>query len=138
MISSGFWQIPLPPLRALPTSASAAGAAINSRIGTLQTTLSSDLGVTGFTLTPSLPATALTQPELNALLTDPTGPIALRLNAATQTFRGDAEAGTSLTLVDHWDRGAAPWRVPGFPVGAGSVSDRSTGEPGPAARSRHG
>ena len=91
---------------AVPTSASAAGAAINSRIGTLQTTLSSDLGVTGFTLTPSLPATALTQPELNALLTDPTGPIALRLNAATQTFRGDAEAGTTFTLLDHWDRGA--------------------------------
>jgi hypothetical protein len=77
---------------ALPTSASAAGAAIDSRVVALQTTLSSDLGVTGFTLTPSL--------------TDPTGPIALRLNDATQTFRGDAEAGTSLTLLDHWDRGA--------------------------------
>ena len=91
---------------ALPTSASAAGAAIDSRVVALQITLSSDLGVTGFTLTPALPASAITEPELTGLLTDPTGPIALRLNDATQTFRGDAEVGTSFTLVDHWDRGA--------------------------------
>jgi len=42
---------------ALPTSASVAGTAVTSRVAALQTTLAADLGVTGFTLAPALPAT---------------------------------------------------------------------------------
>ena len=90
----------------LPTTASAAGTALDSRIAALQTTLSSDLGVTGFTLAPALPPVALTEPELTQLLTSPAGPVAARLTQAPVTFRGDAEIGASLTLIDQWDRGA--------------------------------
>jgi hypothetical protein len=91
---------------ALPTSASVAGSALDARVVALQTTLSSNLGVTGFTLTPALPQTAVTEPELTQLLTSPGGSVSERLTQAPVTFRGDAEVGASLTLVDRWDRGA--------------------------------
>jgi hypothetical protein len=48
----------------------------------------------------------LTEAELIDLLTDPNGPVAVRLTDAPVTFRGDAEVGASLTLIDRWDRGA--------------------------------
>ena len=89
---------------ALPTTTSPAGTALDGRVVTLQATLSSDLGVTGFSLTPALPETALTKAELDELLTSPTG-LALRLDESSVTFRGDAELGAALTLIDRWDRG---------------------------------
>jgi hypothetical protein len=88
---------------ALPTTTSAAGTALDARIVALQTTLGSDLGVTGFTLTPALPETVLTGPELDQLLSGPS--VALRLDESETTFRGDAEVGAALTLIDRWDRG---------------------------------
>jgi len=90
----------------LPTAASVAGTALDSRVVALQTTLASDLGVSGFTLTPSLPTEAITKSELTDMLTSPAGPVAVRLSDAPVVFRGDAEVGASLTLVDRWDRGA--------------------------------
>jgi hypothetical protein len=87
----------------VPTLISTAGAAIDARVAALQNTLESSLSVPGFTTSPALPAEALTQAELFEGLT---GPLALRLGQAKVTFRGDAEAGAAVTLIDRWDRGA--------------------------------
>ena len=92
---------------AIPTAPSTAGTALVSRIAALQTTLSTNLGISGFTLAPSLPASALTEAEFTEIVTDAAGPIALRLDQSTTTFRGDAEVGAALTLIDRWDRGPA-------------------------------
>jgi hypothetical protein len=92
---------------ALPTATSTAGTALGSRIVALQTTLSTNLGISGFTLTPTLPASALAEAEFTQIVTSAAGPIALRLDQATTTFRGDAEVGAALTLIDRWDRGPA-------------------------------
>jgi hypothetical protein len=86
----------------VPTLISTAGAAIDARIAALQNTLGTSLSVPGFTTGPSLPASPVTQPELVQELT---GPLALRLNQDKVTFRGDAEAGAALTLIDRWDLG---------------------------------
>jgi hypothetical protein len=88
----------------IPTAPSPAGAAVDARITALQTTLTG-LNVPGFTLAPALPGAPLTEPELDQFLTAPGGPIALRLGQSKVTFRGDAEAGAALTLIDRWDRG---------------------------------
>ncbi len=92
---------------ALPTQTSTAGAAIDSRVVSLQTTLSTSLGISGFTLTPNLHASALTEAEFTQMVTGTDGPIALRLDQAATTFRGDAEVGAAVTLIDRWDRGSA-------------------------------
>jgi len=91
---------------ALPTSASVAGTALDARVIALQTTLSGNLGVSGFSLTPALPEAALTEAELAQIFSAPDG-LALRLAQSTATFRGDAEVGAALTLIDSWDRGAS-------------------------------
>jgi hypothetical protein len=88
----------------IPTAPSPAGTAVDARIAALQTTLAS-LNVPGFTLTPALPDAPLSQAELEQFLTSPGEPIALRLGQSKVTFRGDAEAGAALTLIDRWDRG---------------------------------
>jgi hypothetical protein len=90
---------------ALPTTTSAAGVAMNARITALQTTLSSSLSVPGFTLAPTLPSAVMTEADLTQLLTSP--PVSVRLSQSKVTFRGDAEVGTTLTLVDRWDRGTS-------------------------------
>jgi hypothetical protein len=90
---------------ALPTTTSAAGTALDARITALQNVLASSLDVTGFTLTPTLPQSPLSETELVQLLSSPGGPFALRLSQSTVTFRGDAEVGAALTLSDQWDRG---------------------------------
>ena len=90
---------------ALPTTASVAGTELDAQVVALQNTLSADLGVTGFTLVPALPETPLTGADLVQLLTAPGGPVAAQLTQDPVTFRGDAEVGASLTLLDRWDRG---------------------------------
>jgi hypothetical protein len=91
---------------ALPIAASAAGTAINGRITALQNTLASSLAVPGFTLTPELPQEPVSEADLVQMLSSVSGPLRLRLDESRMTFRGDAEAGAALTLVDTWDRGA--------------------------------
>ena len=86
----------------VPTLSSTAGTAIDARIAALQSTLESSLNVPGFTTGPALPDVAVTQADLFQTLN---GPLAMRLGESKVTFRGDAEAGASLTLVDGWDRG---------------------------------
>jgi hypothetical protein len=116
---------------AIPTGNSVAGAALDGRVVALQNTLAVDLNVSGFTLTPALPATALTEAELEQVLSAPGGPIAVRLSQSAVTFRGDAEAGATVTLVDHWDRGtrrggfrAALSGLVRLPTGRREQSDR--------------
>lgn len=86
----------------VPTSSSATGAAILARVGGLQNTLASTLGVPGFEIAPALPQDPVGEDGLRQVLTDP---LALRLGQSSVTFRGDAEIGAALTLIDHWDRG---------------------------------
>jgi hypothetical protein len=116
---------------AIPTGNSVAGAALDGRVVALQNTLAVDLNVSGFTLTPALPETALTDAELEQALSAPGGPIAVRLTQSPVTFRGDAEAGATVTLVDHWDRGtrrggfrAALSGLVRLPTGRREQSDR--------------
>lgn len=87
----------------VPTASSAAGAALDTRIGALQNTLAVDLGVSGFISNPALPVEVLTQSDLNGFITSSLG---LRVDEAKVTFRGDAEAGAAITLIDRWDRGS--------------------------------
>ena len=114
----------------IPTVSSPAGSAVDTRITTLQTTFAS-LNVPGFTLTPALPSAPLAEAELDQYLTSPGGPIALSLGESKLTFRGDAEAGAALTLVDRWDRGrgrgglrAAVSGLVRFPTGRRANPDR--------------
>jgi hypothetical protein len=48
----------------------------------------------------------VSETDLVQLLSSVGGPLQLRLDESRMTFRGDAEAGATLTLVDSWDRGA--------------------------------
>jgi hypothetical protein len=89
----------------VPTSGSTAGAAMLGRISALQNTLASDLAVPGFTQSPALPTAPLGEEGLQQVFT---GTLALRTDEALVTFRGDAEAGAAVTLIDNWDKGTRP------------------------------
>jgi hypothetical protein len=58
--------------------------------------------VSGFSSGPALPGEVLSQSDLNTFISST---LALRLDDAKVTFRGDAEAGAAITLIDRWDRG---------------------------------
>jgi hypothetical protein len=92
----------------VPTTSSEAGAAMTARIAALQAILSGSLGVTSFSEPVVLPAERTTSADLLDYVSDFAGPIALRTGESKITFRGDAEAGAALTLLDHWDRGHRP------------------------------
>ena len=89
----------------VPTATSTAGTAITARVTSLQASLTNEFGVSGFTEAPVLPTEPATTEAFVAALADPNGPIATRPGETLLTFRGDAETGVALTLVDHWDRG---------------------------------
>jgi hypothetical protein len=112
---------------ALPTTTSGAGTALTARITALQNTLASNLNVTGFTLAPALPETVLTKAEFPELLSR----LNLRESQSPVSFRGDAEVGAAVTLVDRWDRGArrgglrtAVSGLVRLPTGRRELSDR--------------
>jgi hypothetical protein len=114
----------------VPTSASAAGGALDARLTGLQNTLASSLSVPGFTLLPALPAQPLTEGDLTDFLSALNGPVGVRLSQSTVTFRGEAEAGAALTLIDRWDRGTrrgglrtAVAGLVRFPTGRRELSD---------------
>lgn len=114
----------------VPTATSPGGTAVTSTITSLQGTLSGSLGISGFTLTPELPATPVSGAEVLALLGDPA--VGVRLGETKITFRGDAEAGVALTLADHWDRGGrrggfrtAVEGLARFPTGRRARTDRA-------------
>ncbi|HUR95715.1 MAG TPA: hypothetical protein VMY76_14120 [Gemmatimonadales bacterium] len=115
----------------VPTATSTAGTAVAARVAELQATLAGDFGVGGFTSTPALPSEAVTTDALVTSFSDPSGPIASRPGDTKLTFRGDAEAGVALTLVDRWDRGehrggfrAAIEGLVRFPTGRVAQPDR--------------
>jgi hypothetical protein len=96
--------------------------AIGARVASLQTTLGTDLGVAGFTAAPTLPTAALTAAEFETALADPEGPVGMLTDESLVRFRGDAEAGVALTLVDRYrersEAGSGPrWRPVRFPTG---------------------
>lgn len=112
----------------VPTATSGTGAAVLTRIAGFQNTLASSLGVPGFSLAPVLPPDPLGEDGLNQVLA---GPLALRVGQSRVTFRGDAEAGATLTLVDNWDHGtrrggfrAALSGLARFPTGLRDRSER--------------
>lgn len=115
----------------VPTATSPAGTAMTTRIADLQTTLASDFGVSGFTAPPALPTAPVTVDEFVGFLADPTGPIATRPGESKVTFRGDAEIGAALTLVDHWDRER---HHGGFRVAAEGLVRLPTGRVAPTDR----
>jgi hypothetical protein len=86
----------------VPTTSSAAGGAVLARVTSLQTTMASNLQVPGFTLAPGLAEAPLGDDQLRQILTAGLG---LRIDEARVTFRGDAEVGAAITLIDSWDRG---------------------------------
>jgi hypothetical protein len=111
----------------VPTTTSAAGTAMDARILALQGTLTTALNVPGFSATPALPDQPVTQTEVTQVLSNG---LALRTDEAKVTFRGDAEAGAAITLVDRWDRGrqrggfrAALSALARFPTGRRDRSD---------------
>jgi hypothetical protein len=112
----------------VPTATSGAGTAVLARVTNLQNTLASSLDVPDFILAPELPPTPLDQGGLRQLLT---GPLGLRIDESKVTFRGDAEVGATLTLIDRWDRGtrrggfrAAVSGLIRLPTGSRELSDR--------------
>jgi hypothetical protein len=115
----------------VPTAGSEAGTAIAARVATLQSVLSGSLGVTSFAEAPALPVERATATELLEYVGDLSGPVAIRPGDSKITFRGDAEAGAALTLIDHWDRGhrlggfrAAIETLVRFPTGSVARTDR--------------
>jgi hypothetical protein len=112
----------------VPTATSTAGTTVATRVTQLQSVLAGTLGVSGFTTTPALPSDLVTTTDF---LDYVRGTLGLRPGDSKVTFRGDAEAGAAVTLVDHWDlgshRGGARAAVQGlvrFPTGAIARSDR--------------
>jgi hypothetical protein len=89
----------------VPLAGSDAGVAIDARVAALQATLGTDLGVSGFTATPALPTDPLTAAAFESTISDPTGAVGMSTDESLVRFRGDAEAGLALTLVDGWDKG---------------------------------
>jgi hypothetical protein len=127
----GLLADPLTASSFVPTATSTAGTAVTTRLSALQTTLATDFGVPGFSELPTLPTAPAATADLLAALSDPSGPTALRLDESKLTFRGDAEAGVALTLVDRWDRGrgrggfrAAVEGLVRFPTGQLAPVDR--------------
>ncbi len=86
----------------VPTVGSVSGVTVLGLVSALQSTLASSLDVAGFTLAPDLPAAPLGEDGLRQLLT---GSLALGIDDSPVTYRGDAEVGAALTLVNRWDRG---------------------------------
>jgi hypothetical protein len=115
----------------VPIATSPAGQAITARVTSLQSSLTTDFGVGGFTATPALPDALAATDAFVAVVSDPGGPFALRPGATKVTFRGDAEAGVAWTLVDRWDRArhqgglrAAVEGLVRFPTGSLARPDR--------------
>jgi hypothetical protein len=113
---------------AVPTAGSSSGTSVLGRVSGIQNVLGSSLDVPGFTVQPTLPASPLNDEELGQILTTP---LALRVGGLTTTFRGDAEVGISLTLVDNWDRLS---RRGGFRTAISALARLPTGR---VARSDH-
>lgn len=91
----------------VPTTASAAGSAISTRISGTQASLAA-LGIASFTEAVPFPTTTLTQDDYNRFLTASGGRVGARPFATASSFlAGDAEVGAAFTVLDAWDRDGA-------------------------------
>jgi len=71
----------------------------------LQTTLASDFGISGFTAARRSPPSGSAPTSSSTFSSTRPGRSRRRPGGYKLTFRGDAEAGVALTLVDHWEQG---------------------------------
>ena len=93
----------------LPIATSTAGLAVISQLTSLQTTLNGSLGVSGFSSVPALPSARFGPGDFTNLIGNPAGPAnALLLDGLVRNRQGDAEIGTTVTLIDRWHEDGAP------------------------------
>lgn len=93
----------------LPIANSAEGLAILGRVTSLEATLSNSLGVSGFSTVPDLPAQRFDSANFDDLLTNPFGPVGgLLFDGLVRNRQGDAELGTTITLLDRWHDDGRP------------------------------
>lgn len=85
----------------LPRETSPEGMALLNKITALQNLLANNFGVTGFTLTPSLPTQGIGDEAFQGLLTNPDGPIAGSLEVPNIYTLGDIEVGAAYLLLDN-------------------------------------
>ncbi len=96
----------------LPLASSGPGAQLAGRIAALQSTLATDLGVTGFTAAAPLPTAPAAGYEVPNYATAPDGPVGLgTFSPAKQLSLGDVEAGIALTLLDRWQESRGGLRL---------------------------
>ena len=111
-LRAGSFTLLADPVRAspvLPTSTDAYGGLLLTQVASLQSTLSNQLGVPGFTLAPRLPATPLTSDQFTALLGSPGGFALTSSNILPQVVLGDLEAGVAVQVAQHGTAGVASW-----------------------------
>lgn len=93
----------------LPIATSAAGLAVVSQITSLQTTLNGSLGVGGFSSLPALPSARFGPNDFTGLIGSAAGPVnQFLLDGLVRNRQGDAEVGTTVTLIDRWHEDGAP------------------------------
>jgi len=90
----------------LPRDQTTIAARVKQAIRDLQTTLQG-LGITGFTLLPPFPSSAVTDDQFLAFITNPDGSIVARpLKEAPETiYIGDVELGAAVALIDRFPSG---------------------------------
>ncbi|MGH7594338.1 MAG: hypothetical protein ACRELE_10880, partial [Gemmatimonadales bacterium] len=95
----------------LPTSSDPYGRRLLTTVSSLQNTLSTQLGITTFTASPALPATALTNDQFVALISAPGGFGLTSTEALPQLVLGDLEAGVAVQLEGRGAVGGPSWRT---------------------------
>jgi hypothetical protein len=84
----------------LPTSSSAAGAAMLQRIAGVQGVLNNQLDVTGFSSTPAFPSRRLDDADFDRFITNAQGPVAGSLDTPDLFALGDVELGAAYSVLD--------------------------------------
>ncbi len=102
-LHSDLFALILDPARStfMPKATSPEGVALLNKIAALQNLLVNNFGVTGFTLTPSLPTSGIGDEAFQELLTNPDGPIAGSLDVPNIYTLGDVEVGAAYLLLDN-------------------------------------
>ncbi|MBS1240805.1 MAG: hypothetical protein H6R40_232 [Gemmatimonadetes bacterium] len=114
----------------LPTTTSAAGAAILQRVAALQGILSNRLDVLGFSQVPALPGRRLDNTDFGSFVTDPQGPVAGSLETPELFSLGNIELGAAYSVIDQL---AEPGVRSGIRVAAQLLTRLRTGtDPDPA------
>ena len=144
---SGLYTLLADPAHAspvLPTATDPYGSQLLGQVSSLQSKLSTRLGVADFTEAPVLQTIALTSDEFASLVASPTGFGLTTSNTLPQLVLGDVEAGVAVQLVEHGVVGAKSWsaawlRIGGrFPTGSAAdpsmLLDQGSGDKHPAVQ----